>query len=99
MPTGLTFNKGTNGWKTNEYTASEWALMEMYGAIFLPAAGYRDEHKVYNVGTVGNYWSTTARSINYSFDIFFRATYLDIDDYDGRHFGFAVRPVMDYYGL
>lgn len=99
LPTGLTFNKGTNGWKTNEYTASEWALMEMYGAIFLPAAGYRDEHKVYNVGTVGNYWSTTARSINYSFDIFFRATYLDLDDYDGRHFGFAVRPVMDYYGL
>ena len=99
LPEGMTFNKGTNGWKTNEYTLSEWALMEMYGAIFLPAAGYRDNRQVHNVGTIGNYWSTTHRSLNYSFDIFFRSTFLDVEDYDARHLGFSVRPVMDYYGL
>jgi hypothetical protein len=33
--------------------------MEAAGAVFLPAAGYREGTTVANVGSEGNYWSLT----------------------------------------
>lgn len=63
QPEGLTFNSGFDashtGWSMNSYTAEEWQRMETAGAVFLPAAGYRNGTNVYQVNTTGRYWSTT----------------------------------------
>ena len=39
--------------------ASNWAVMEAAGAVFLPAAGQRTSSNTTNVGTAGNYWTTS----------------------------------------
>jgi hypothetical protein len=44
---------------SNTYTLEEWAIMEKAGAVFLPAAGYRNGWNVYDTTTQGYYWSST----------------------------------------
>lgn len=60
----------------NNYDVQQWKVMELAGAVFLPAAGYRNDLAEYDVGTLGCYWSatsneySTAYSLNfYSYDI------------------------------
>ena len=65
-PDTLTFKDVTEStaWTANVYDADQWYQMEAFGAIFLPAAGYRtgatinayDDDDPY---AVGGYWSTT----------------------------------------
>lgn len=43
----------------NSYTLDDWSIMESSGAVFLPAAGYREETDVYVYNTDGDYWSST----------------------------------------
>ena len=43
----------------NMITVEDWAIMESEGAVFLPAAGYRNGTAVSDVNNRGNYWSTT----------------------------------------
>lgn len=66
LPSGLTFKSGTAGssgsdnYKTvNSFTAGEWAKMEANGAVFLPAAGYRTEKRLWEVDFEGGYWSSS----------------------------------------
>lgn len=61
LPDGLSFTPGNSAW-TNSYTIAQWALMEENGAVFLPAAGYRNGTSVKNVGSRGYYWSSTPLS-------------------------------------
>ena len=60
LPTGVTFTYGEGGWSQNTYSASDWSKMEANGAVFLPAAGYRDGAGVGGVGSDGDYWSSSA---------------------------------------
>ena len=53
--TGL--NTPGAGWTS--FSLANWEAMEAAGAVFLPAAGYRDGTTVANVGSEGNYWSLT----------------------------------------
>ncbi|MBQ8056569.1 MAG: hypothetical protein IJ270_07150, partial [Paludibacteraceae bacterium] len=48
--------------KVNTYTKLEWQVMEEAGAVFLPAAGFRDGLVVWFVGKTGYYWSRTQDS-------------------------------------
>jgi hypothetical protein len=58
LPQGCTFRHGIDeGFATNEYTIEQWMKMEGAGAVFLPAAGYRDKNKVSLVGEYGCYWT------------------------------------------
>ena len=63
-PIGTSFITGNgNGFATNVYNALQWSVMESYGAVFLPAAGYRyDSTGVTGVGTHGHYWTSSADS-------------------------------------
>ena len=86
----------TNGWNANLYTADSWALMEKNGAVFLPAAGYRDEADVYD-GDDGYYWSSSANSDDEEEAHY---VYFDSDDFDlhvdnstSRYCGHSVRLV------
>ena len=58
-PSGLTFVNSDSSYTSNVSNAANWALMEAAGAVFLPAAGQRTSSNTTNVGTVGNYWTTS----------------------------------------
>ena len=70
-PAGLTFFNTTSSYTVNVYSASDWAVMEAAGAVFLPAAGVRVSSATSDIGILGNYW--TASHVNgttgYSFHI------------------------------
>ena len=71
-----------------------WQRMEEAGCVFLPAAGGRYGTEVYEVGTDGNYWSST-----YYYDLgAYGVGFYDYDlyvDYYGRVLGLSVRLVRD----
>jgi len=89
------FSPRSENWKTNDYTLDEWSLMESNGAVFLPAAGARYGTDVFNVGSIGGYWSSSAYR-NYDY---YRAGCLSFDSYGvytengHRNLGLSVRLV------
>ena len=56
----LNFPNTTNVYfENNLISLEQWAAIEQYGAVFLPAAGYRLGTEVLNTGSSGLYWSST----------------------------------------
>ena len=56
------FNNTNNydaNFDSNIMTASQWSVLEQYGAVFLPAAGIRGVTTNYSVGTNGMYWTSS----------------------------------------
>ena len=53
------FNEQADNYTHNAYTEAEWARMESAGAVFLPAAGYREGTQVSLVGKAIDYWSAS----------------------------------------
>lgn len=102
LPSGCSFTSGTNGvWDENSYDVTSWATMESNGAVFLPAAGYRRETGVYDVGIYGSYWSSTSceegtwySSNSYGANFRSYGLYQDGDHF-GRFLGYSVRLVRD----
>ena len=43
----------------NRYTFSEWKVMELAGAVFLPLTKYNSQSHTANIGPYGEYWSST----------------------------------------
>ena len=87
-PSGLTWKADPGVWTRNIYSVDNWAKMEKAGAVFLPAAGYRYGSDVYDVGSLGYYWSATpygtygAYYLRFtSYDLYPRSDY---DRYSGR---------------
>ena len=95
--TGL--NTGKSSW--TEFTKANWTAMEAAGAIFLPAAGYRDGVSVASVASEGDYWS--ASSATTSNDRAYRVLFNysgGTGDYSAsnstpRYYGYSVRLVRD----
>ena len=68
----------------NVITAAQWTILELHGAVFLPAAGLRDGTSVNGVGSSGYYWSA---SYSYSYNVWFVHffdSYLLADYYSNR---------------
>lgn len=86
-------------WTHNSYTLAQWAQMESAGAVFLPAAGGRYGTNVYDVGSNGNYLSSTPFNETYgegnAFCTDFCSNYLNTWFDYVRSYGFSVRPVQD----
>ena len=76
-------------------SAAQWALMESYGAVFLPAAGGRYGTTVNGAGTYGYCWSSTQYDTNYACDLRFNSNYLNSDDNYYRYYGRSVRLVSE----
>ena len=55
----------------NSIDESTWGTLQAAGAVFLPAAGYRYGTGVDYVGYAGYYWSSTAYSTSFAFDLNF----------------------------
>ncbi len=79
------------------YTASAWETEEAAGAVFLPAAGYRNSYvgtDVYNKGSIGRYWSSSANGSNANY-VNFSNSSLGPDYTMNRNYGLSVRLVKD----
>lgn len=59
LPAGCSWNPSLSSYSSNIYDLEAWDKMEMAGAIFLPAAGYRTNTTVSGDNSQGHYWSTT----------------------------------------
>lgn len=100
LPSGGHFNPGfvsstSTDWTRNSYTVEEWAQMEAAGAVFLPAAGLRQNlYTIINLGTRGMYWSSTSVSNNEARN--FKVTCRAVDfGSDTRQYGASVRLVQN----
>ena len=69
-----TTNNFNGTWGNNPISAAGWTVMEAAGAVFLPAAGYRQSNTVYNDNAYGRYWSATRYDAAYAYSVFFQNT-------------------------
>lgn len=79
------------------YTASDWAAEEAAGSVFLPATGYREGTEVKNVGSHGNYWSSSPNplDVKFAYRLYFSDSNLDPQSSYWRFFGYSVRLVKE----
>lgn len=63
------------------------------GSIFLPAAGYGWDGELYDVGSGGDYWSSTPNDEYVAFGLDFDGGYVIGYDWHDRYCGLSVRPV------
>ena len=87
------YNENGTNFSHNTYTAEQWSKMESAGAVFLPAAGYRDGTDVDDVGSNGNYWAATPYDTYGAYHLYFYSYDLGPQIDDGRYLGFSVRLV------
>ena len=93
-PTGINKTDNTS-WNANTYSAEDWTKMEAHGAVFLPAAGFRSGTVVYDVGSDGGYWSSTAGNAYYAYRLYFSSSLVYPAFSTSRCFGFSVRLVQN----
>ena len=60
LPENISFRSGSGDFSQNTYTVTQWSQLEDAGAVFLPAAGYKNGSTVDTYR--GAYWSATADS-------------------------------------
>ena len=78
-------------YSSNTITAQQWSTLEQHGAVFLPAAGYRNGTSVNFVGSNGNYRSASCDYSYNAWHVFFHDSYLFTDYHSSRYYGFSVR--------
>jgi len=91
-------NTGYNyeAFNSNVISASQWEILEQYGAIFLPAAGYRFESHIVDVAEVGGYWSSSYNNEYYAFYVDYYYNQLNPQNYTSRYGGHSVRLVRSF---
>lgn len=82
---------------SNEISFDEWKnVLEPLGAVFLPAAGYRNKTTVYRVNNLGTYWASTGGNETKAYYVNIQNTSFDPGTYESRHYGYSVRLVQDF---
>lgn len=97
LPAGCTFTPGIGGgWATNTYDETAWTAMENAGAVFLPAAGERDDYDdgVGDVGNFGGYWSKSLYSLMNAYVLSFASNDIS-QNFTNRISTAAIRLVME----
>lgn len=94
-PSSVRFTYDPGNYSTNVYSLDEWAVMQSYGTVFLPAAGYRNGTGVNYVGSYGYYWSSSANDSNFVYYPFFYSNDAYTNYYGSRVNGLSVRLVQD----
>lgn len=87
------------GWNQNVYTSEGWTAMQTAGAIFLPAAGYRDGNSMGRVKSdysnpateSGFYSSSSPSDENKQYFLLFGSGNVDPAHSDSRYSGLCVR--------
>ena len=93
----LTSTNTTNvNYTTNSITSSDWTnSLEAHGAVFLPAAGYRDQASVYSAGSSGYYRSSSPYNVDGAYSVSFSSHGLYPADGNIRSDGNSVRLVHE----
>ena len=100
-PSGVAAPQNVNGfylsesWGNNSYSTSDWSVMQTAGAVFLPAAGYRDGTLVCSVGSTGRYWSSSFYNGSRVWYVEIMSIILQMERYYGHAYGNPVRLVRD----
>ena len=89
---GITFGNinSSSAWGTKCTTAG-WQALEAAGCVFLPAAGYRHQTTVINVGYDGVYWSSTYYDNYNAYRLYFFSGWVGPHMSGNRNYGFSVR--------
>ena len=90
---GTAINIDHSDWNNNPIDASAWSAYEAAGAVFLPAAGYRNGNvydKWYHY-----YWSSSASSANAAYSLKFDKSYVTPQNSIVRYPGCSVRLVSE----
>lgn len=89
-------NSVSANYTINTITAADWTnVLEVNGAVFLPAGGYRTGTSVYYVGSYGGYWSSSYAKSHEARGVYFNDGNLYTYDDGYRFFGHSVRLVRD----
>ena len=91
QPAGLLFNTESTNYYDNVYSVKEWPIMEAAGAVFLPAAGWREVYSVEQIDRVGSYWTSSCYKVNQAFNFVFSPSAFLVDNTNLRGAGFSVR--------
>ena len=59
-------------------------------------SGYRYGGSTSNQGSSGSYWSSTARTSSYTYDLYLESSDVNPADYSYKYFGFSVRCIAKY---
>ena len=98
-PQGIIFKSGLGNafgneyFSKNNYNTNKWNKMQLAGAVFLPACGYRNGAEIGNVNTTGVYWTTTCKEQNNPQYLYFCSNYLSLTHSNIPYYGHAVRLV------
>lgn len=87
---GLNNPNGDNYNTANKYTVSQWEKMEANGAVFLPAAGYRDGKTVKEAGEEGRYWTRIGNN-GMPYELHFTVHLFGYNSKNNAHCGQSVR--------
>lgn len=101
-PTGVTIT-GTPAYNTTDahystftVSSSDWTLMQAAGAVFLPAAGYRDGTSAPSeVASHGYYWLSSESESYKAYRLLFHSGETTASNPQERHYGFSVRLVKE----
>ncbi|MDO4824298.1 MAG: hypothetical protein Q4A08_09055, partial [Bacteroidales bacterium] len=90
-------NTANAAFTANSYNLDAWEKMESAGAVFLPAAGYRQGGTPNRFGEYCNYWSSTPhQSTEKAYFAHIIETMVNVYDWsDSRAFGRSVRLVLE----
>lgn len=95
---GLRYNQTNLGYEgqdgSNMLSLSQWRQMEAEGAVFLPAAGYREGTSPTEVGGTGYYWSSS-RVVGSARALRFADENMVFDSSPAVYYGNAVRLCSD----
>lgn len=91
-----TLTLGASSSWPNNLSDDNWAALEKEGAVFLPAAGYRNGTTVFSAESHGYYWSSTSRSSAEAHDLTFTSNVTSVypSDYYELYRGCSVRLVQ-----
>lgn len=97
---GSSSNINTNhdNWTNNvfdETTSPKWSELEMIGAVFFPAAGYRRMGSINYSSERGCYWSSSSNGNSYAYILYFEGQIIDFSRAHTRDCGTSVRLVRD----
>ncbi|MBR3981426.1 MAG: hypothetical protein IKJ98_09725 [Bacteroidales bacterium] len=93
-PSSVRFTYDPGNYSTNVYSLDEWAVMQSYGAVFLPAAGYRYRTYVNDVDSYSYLWSSSTLGNDYNQILTFNSYHVGMY-FCQSHLGLSVRLVQD----
>ena len=91
-------NTSSANYNVNTISLVDWAILELYGAVFLPAAGCRVETLVNFSGSHGHYWSASSNA-NSAYIVRFVEDNLNIPNNYYKSAGRSVRLVRSIYSF